>query len=66
MRCKPDDKMGLITLVGRSDLPGEIDHNFHEFVDYYNNNHYHESLNNVTPADVSYGRKSKNITSLYG
>ena len=27
-----------------------------KFVDYYNNNRYHESLNNLTPADVYLGR----------
>jgi len=30
-----------------------------KFVEYYNNRRYHESLNNVTPADAFFGRKSE-------
>ena len=33
-------------------LPGQLEHSIGEFVDYYNNRRYHESLDNLTPADV--------------
>ncbi len=36
--------------------PGELKYRLKEFVDYYNNRRYHESLQNVTPADVYNGR----------
>lgn len=37
-------------------LPGDLKNQVGAFVDHYNNHRYHESLNNVTPADAYYGR----------
>ncbi len=36
--------------------PDELREALSEFVDRYNNQRYHESLNNLTPADVYFGR----------
>ena len=37
-------------------LPGDLTQQIEAFVDHYNNHRYHESLKNVTPADVYFGR----------
>jgi transposase InsO family protein len=37
-------------------LPGDLERAVADFVDYYNHHRYHESLDNLTPADVYYGR----------
>lgn len=37
-------------------LPDDLKRQIHAFVDHYNNRRYHESLNNVTPADTYFGR----------
>ena len=39
--------------------PGELKQRLSEFVHFYNNHRYHESLQNVTPADVYFGRDEK-------
>ena len=52
-------------------LPGDLEANVGAFVEYYNHHRYHESLGNLTPADVYAGRdhaiierrrKIKNLT----
>ena len=40
-------------------LPGQLESAIDGFVTYYNHERYHESLNNLTPADVYYGRGTK-------
>ena len=37
-------------------LPGELEAQVSAFVVHYNHRRYHESLNNLTPADVYFGR----------
>jgi len=43
-------------------LPGQLEQRLAEFVDYYNLRRYHEGLNNLTPADVYFGRGQTILT----
>jgi hypothetical protein len=38
------------------DLPGDLEAQIEAFVDYYNHLRHHDSLVNLTPADVDFGR----------
>ena len=40
-------------------LSGDLERKIGTFVDHYNNHRYHESLNNLTPADVYHSRGAK-------
>lgn len=37
-------------------LPGDLKGQIGKFISYYNHHRYHESINNLTPADVYFGR----------
>ena len=37
-------------------LPGDLEAQIGTFIEHYNNHRYHESLSNLTPADVYFGR----------
>lgn len=39
-------------------LPGDLEAQIEAFVEHYNHRRYHESLDNVTPADAHFGRAS--------
>ncbi len=42
-------------------LPQELERRIEEWVSYYNHHRYHESLDNLTPADVFFDRKQEKL-----
>ena len=40
-------------------LPGDLERAVDDFVEHYNHRRYHESLDNLTPADVYFGRGAR-------
>ena len=58
-------KLGTVKNVVKLEhyyYPEELKAALRDFVSYYNNERYHESLDNVTPADVYFGRHYEIIT----
>jgi len=51
--------MKSILLLEHYYSPGELEAQIGRFVEFYNNQRYHESLENVTPADVYYGHSAR-------
>jgi len=43
-------------------FPGKLQAAIGDFVAYYNKERYHEALDNVTPADVYFGRQHEVLT----
>ncbi|HUV01029.1 MAG TPA: integrase core domain-containing protein [Bacteroidales bacterium] len=43
-------------------LPGALEREIEQFVEYNNNHRYHESFDNLTPADVYHGRRRQCLT----
>ncbi len=56
--------MKNILLLEHYFSPDELTHRIAEWVDYYNHERYHESLNNLTPADVYYDRQQQRLEAL--
>ena len=47
-------------------LPGDLERAVAGFVDHYNHRRYHESLDNLTPADVYFGRGQRILETARG
>jgi len=54
--------MKNLVLLQNYAFPWALEREIGRFVDYYNHQRYHESLDNVTPADVYFGRAKEVLT----
>ncbi len=59
MGCDIRINMCKQILLNNYYLPSKLQEHLQRFVSYYNHERYHESLDNLTPADVFYGRREK-------
>jgi putative transposase len=41
--------------------PSELENAINDWVEYYNNERYHEFLSNINPSDVYFGREKKSF-----
>ena len=48
-------------LLENHHLPGDLERAVSDFVEHYNHHRYHESLDNLTPADVYFRRGQRII-----
>ena len=56
-RRKARSSAGINRILLESDyMPGDLEAQIGDFVSHYNHRRYHESLGNLTPADVYSGR----------
>jgi putative transposase len=54
--------MKNVVLLQNYYFPTELEKALARFVDYYNNECYHESLENLTPADIYFGKVEEVLT----
>ena len=54
--------MKNIILLRKYYFPWELEQEIERFINYYNNERYHESINNLIPKDVFFGRDREIIT----
>ena len=59
LRCHSSAILSAYQLINNYYFPSELREHLQRFVNYYNHERYHDSLDNLTPVDVHYGRGHK-------